>query len=82
VIDIRPLRAEDIPQCEAVLRALPRWFGFEQALLDCCASLVKLDGHGAKRSDEIVGFVDLKRYLSEAIEIDVLGVTLNSPDKH
>ena len=29
MISVRSLRSGDVPQCEAILRGLPQWFGFE-----------------------------------------------------
>ena len=71
---IRPIETEDIPQCIAVLHALPQWFGIESAIVDYGRDLENLDGFVAQDGDELIGFVGLKRYLNKSVEVNVMGV--------
>src|SRR5690606_20495790 len=49
--------------CMPVLRALPRWFGIEDALLDYEREIDELPTFLTRRtgSEEVVGFVSVKR---------------------
>ena len=62
--------------CMPVLRALPRWFGIEHALLDYEREIDELPTFLARRagSEEVVGFVSIKRHFPESAELYVLGV--------
>lgn len=71
---IRPLRPADISQCEAILRALPEWFGFEAALLQFVDDLARLPTIVAVRGDEVLGFLALHDHGAEASEVHVLAV--------
>ena len=73
-IEIRQLRREDIPDCVAVLRALPAWFGIESAIVDYGKDLETLDGLVAVDDGRVVGFSGQKRYGERAVEINVIGV--------
>ena len=68
------LTQADIPQCVAVLRELPQWFGIEESSLEYAEDLESLDGYVAVVAGEIVGFVGLKRYGDHSIEVNVIGV--------
>jgi RimJ/RimL family protein N-acetyltransferase len=74
VHQLRALTQADIPQCVAVLRELPQWFGIEDAILDYAKDLETLDGYVAALAGEVVGFVGLKRYGDQSVEINVIGV--------
>ena len=56
------------------MRALPAWFGIEQAIQNYAKELESCDGFSALDDGYVVGFVGLKRYGSHAIELNVIGV--------
>jgi ribosomal protein S18 acetylase RimI-like enzyme len=61
--------------CESILRALPRWFGIEHAIIDYVRDVASLPTLGAwLEADEPVGFLALKLHTRWAAEIYVLGV--------
>jgi N-acetylglutamate synthase-like GNAT family acetyltransferase len=56
------------------MRALPAWFGIEEAIQNYAKDLESCDGFVALEDRDVVGFVGLKRYGSDAIELNVIGV--------
>ncbi len=74
MISVRPLSPNDIPQCEAILRGLPEWFGFEAALLQYVEDLARLPGLVAVENGEVLGFVALHDRSPEASELHVFAV--------
>jgi GNAT superfamily N-acetyltransferase len=56
------------------MRALPAWFGIEQAIQNYAKDLESCDGFTALEGRDVVGFVGLKRFGSHAIELNVIGV--------
>ena len=71
---VRSLRPDDIPQCEAILRGLPEWFGLEAPLLQFIDDLARLPGLVAVEGDDVLGFAVLHDYSAEASELHVLAV--------
>jgi len=59
---------------EGILRALPDWFGIEQALVDYARAADELPTFVAARGQETVGFLTLKPTSAHAIEIHVMAV--------
>lgn len=74
MIEIRALESRDVADCLVVLRALPDWFGIESAIVQYGEELQTLDGFVAIQEGDLIGFVGLKRYGSESVEINVIGV--------
>ncbi len=60
--------------CEAVLRALPDWFGIEEAVrqyavdIDCLPTILVMDG------DRVLGFLSVKIHNEYSAEVYVMGV--------
>ena len=73
-IQIPPIQITDIPYCEAILRALPDWFGIEESIIEYVNDLQSLDGFVAKVDGRVVGFVGVKRYGAQSVEINIIGV--------
>jgi GNAT superfamily N-acetyltransferase len=71
---IRELVPADIAQCEAILRGLPEWFGFETALLQYVEDLARLPALVAVEGDRVLGFIALHPYGDAASEVHVLAV--------
>ncbi|MCX6372453.1 MAG: GNAT family N-acetyltransferase [Actinobacteria bacterium] len=59
---------------EGILRALPDWFGLEQALVDYAHAADELPTFVAARGGETVGFLTLKPTSGDAVEIHVMAV--------
>jgi GNAT superfamily N-acetyltransferase len=59
---------------EGILRALPDWFGIEQAIVDYARAADELPTFLAARGAETVGFLTLKPTSPQAIEIHVMAV--------
>jgi N-acetylglutamate synthase-like GNAT family acetyltransferase len=74
MVAIETLRAEQIAACVRIMRQLPAWFGVEQAIENYTADLRTCDGFVAIAESVVVGFVGLKRYGSDAMELNVIGV--------
>jgi GNAT superfamily N-acetyltransferase len=64
---------------EAILRALPEWFGIEAAIVDYVRAAEKLPTFVALDQGETVGFVTLRPTSESAMEIHVMGVC---PEHH
>lgn len=60
--------------CEAVLRALPQWFGIESAILQYRQEIDELPTFMAQRGGQVVGFLTLKQHNPYAAELYVMGV--------
>lgn len=60
--------------CEQILRALPDWFGLEDALQGYAATIPSLPTFLAKADAQTVGFLSLKQHNPYAAEIYVMGV--------
>jgi ribosomal protein S18 acetylase RimI-like enzyme len=73
-ISIRPLEPQDIPTCEEILRGLPEWFGFEEALVQYVRDLESSPSFVALGQGEILGFIALRHHNPLASEIHVLAV--------
>jgi GNAT superfamily N-acetyltransferase len=79
-----PLFGQGAP-CEAVLRALPDWFGIEESLnqyvhdVDGLPTFVAEEDAGAAHRPVVVGLLAVEMHSAEAAEIHVGGVV---PDRH
>lgn len=73
-LSIRPLRDGEAAECERILRALPEWFGIEEALVRYVTDIPRLETLIAESSGEIAGFLTIKRHNPSSAEIHVVGV--------
>lgn len=73
-ITIEPLQPEHAPTCVAIMRALPAWFGVEDAIVKYGKDLESGDGFVAVDGSTIAGFVGLKRYGAQAVEINIIAL--------
>lgn len=69
------------PQCEAVLRSLPRWFGIEEALVMYADDTVRLPTFAALEEGGIAGFVTLREHFPRAWEIHCIAVRAASRNR-
>ena len=66
-------------QCEAILRALPDWFGVESAILRYASDIDSLPTFVAVAGGAVVGFLTLRRHTEFSGEIHVMAVR---PEMH
>lgn len=60
--------------CEAILRALPEWFGIEDSLLEYAAAVERLPTFMASITGKAVGFLSIKQHFPASSEIYVIAV--------
>jgi ribosomal protein S18 acetylase RimI-like enzyme len=65
--------------CEPILRALPQWFGIEEANAQYVCDTDTLPTMLALVDGQVVGFLTIKYHTQHAAEIHVMGV---HPSKH
>ena len=73
-ISIRSLEAGEAATCEHLMRALPQWFGIEEAIVEYRDSLEELETIVATRQGEVIGFLTLRRHNPRSAEIHVMAV--------
>lgn len=72
---VERLRPEDAPGCEAVLRALPAWFGLEHAILDYRAAAATHPTFGTRDDlGRVTSFLTTKRHFPSAAEVHCMAV--------
>jgi GNAT superfamily N-acetyltransferase len=62
------------PFCEPILRALPDWFGIEEAIVHYVDAIEQWPTFLACQGDRVIGFVSLKEHNPYAAEVYVMGV--------
>jgi GNAT superfamily N-acetyltransferase len=60
--------------CIPILRALPDWFGIEEAILHYEQEIEHLPTFLAKSDGQVLGFLSLKQHFPASVEIYVMGV--------
>ncbi len=71
--------AADLKNCERILRALPDYFGIEDALVQYLNDIQKMPVFIASRNGKTIGFLAINRRTKVAAEIHVMGVL---PEEH
>lgn len=71
IVELRPAHAT---RCEEILRALPAWFGIEEAIQHYLRDIARLQTLGAVDGERVLGFLTLKRHFEKAAEIHVMAV--------
>ena len=76
MIAIRPIATpeEKAGICNAILRALPNWFGVESSIVDYVQKVQAIPLWAAFDGNEPVGFVALKQHSPFAAEVCVMGI--------
>ncbi|HEX7441621.1 MAG TPA: GNAT family N-acetyltransferase [Caldimonas sp.] len=62
------------PECEAVLRTLPKWFGIEHALRMYARDSGVMPTFAAVEDDTVVGFLTLQEHFASAWEIHCMAI--------
>ncbi|MCX6046912.1 MAG: GNAT family N-acetyltransferase [Chloroflexi bacterium] len=65
--------------CEPILRALPAWFGIEDAIVHYVEAIEGLPTLLAYQSGQVIGFLSLQQHNVYAAEVYVMGV---QPEAH
>ncbi len=65
---------EYVTECEDILRALPDWFGIEEAIIDYVEQIPELTTWMARRGEQAIGFLSVEMHTEQAAEITVMGV--------
>jgi ribosomal protein S18 acetylase RimI-like enzyme len=73
-ITIHPMQEGEAKTCENILRALPGWFGIEEAILEYCEDIKTMETFVAKIDDQIIGFLTLNTHNEFTAEIHVIAV--------
>lgn len=73
-IEIAEFQEENRSACEAILHALPQWFGIEESNRAYIAALGRLPTAVARVNDEIVGFAALEQHTPRSTELHVIAV--------
>lgn len=60
--------------CEPIIRALPEWFGIEEANLQFIKDITVMPTFLASLDDAVVGFLTLKQHNEYSAEIHIIGV--------
>ncbi len=73
-LSVRKMLPHEGPACEAVMRALPMWFGIEDAIRQYRLDLESLETYVVELNDRIIGFMTLNELNPYSAEIHVMGV--------
>lgn len=73
-IVIRPMQRSEVGACEAILRALPEWFGVEESLTGYVRDLEALETWVADVGGTVAGFLAVKQHGPSSAEINVMAV--------
>jgi ribosomal protein S18 acetylase RimI-like enzyme len=66
-------------RCETILRALPDWFGMEEAIQEYTRAIDQLATFLARDNDRLLGFLTVKEHNPYAAELYVMGIL---PEAH
>ncbi len=73
-MEVRDLRPQDAPTCDAIIASLPDWFGLDEGIQECAAAVRTQPGLVAEREGLVVGFLTVTRPSDRAAEISWLAV--------
>lgn len=69
------------PECEAILRSLPMWFGIEHALQMYVADTAKMPTFAVEEQGRLVAFLTLREHFPESWEVHCMAVEAASRGK-
>jgi GNAT superfamily N-acetyltransferase len=70
-----------IPECEAVLRSLPRWFGIEEALTMYAQDTARLPTFALTDANTLVAFISLTEHFPQSWEVHCMAVHANARNR-
>lgn len=73
-IDVRRLRWEDAPACDAVIASLPYHFGLDSGRQECAEAVRRQDGLAAVSGGDVVGFLTWRPWCRSSREITWMAV--------
>lgn len=71
---VRPLTIADAPACDALIAALPEWFGDATGIRDCAEAVRTQPGFAADIDDELAGFLTVTHPRRGTAEISWMAV--------
>jgi len=71
---VRPLRPDDATVCDAIIAALPGWFGDPNGIRDCAAAVRSEPGFVATADRAVVGFLTVSRPRAHVAEISWMAI--------
>jgi ribosomal protein S18 acetylase RimI-like enzyme len=71
---LRPLAPADAERCDAIVAALPDWFGNEDGIRQCAEAVRSHEGFVSLADDQVVGFITWEGRFPETTEITWLAV--------
>ncbi len=71
---ITTMPPETAEACEQILRALPEWFGIEEAIVGYRKDIEKMPTWVAVDDEHIIGFLSVNHHNKYSAEIHVMGV--------
>jgi GNAT superfamily N-acetyltransferase len=75
---IRPLERVDADACEAIVRALPDWFGIEEGIAEARGYLDAQEGLVTEDDGRILGFLTFASEFPESTEITWMAVAADA----
>lgn len=66
------------PECEAVLRSLPKWFGIERALQRYVEDTTRLPTFALENEQRIVGFLTLREHFPAAWDVHCMAIAAHA----
>jgi GNAT superfamily N-acetyltransferase len=73
-VDVRRLRPEDAPACDAVIASLPYHFGVDSGRRECAEAVRRQAGLAAVSGGEVVGFLTWRPWYRSRREITWMAV--------
>jgi GNAT superfamily N-acetyltransferase len=68
------MKVEEAVSCEAILRALPDWFGIERSIVGYRHDLEGIETYVVELDGSIAGFLTINQHNSHTAEIQVMAV--------
>ena len=73
-MEVRDLRPQDAPTCDAIIASLPDWFGLDEGIRECAHAVRTQPGLVGERGGRVRGFLTIERPSDRAAEISWLAV--------
>lgn len=73
-LSVRLVQCRDPAVCEKILRALPKWFGIEESLVQYTRDAAIHSTWIAEHDETAAGFITVRRHYPHAAEVHCMGV--------